>query len=336
MTETLDAIKIVLTIVIFLSAFTGVLTPRLFNPFGNKLSYANIMAAGVLVSGGFIHLLPDASDALKDAPLPKAAFNQPYPWSYLISSFTMLFLFIFERLLVHHLLHKKHQPKKQENIINHGHASNKPIMKAHHTDHHHGMAEQHAADGLELLQEKSYLSAIMLLLGLGLHSFLAGLAFGAAVNEIQVIIIGIAILSHKYLASFALGCSIYKSYIGKSLIASVGIAIFFSILTPSGIIIGWMLKFSGASAWVPDLFISIASGTFLYVAIFEIIVPEFSEEKKIERKTYNTMSINSESQNIPCNPDSCCKPEPYDYADILRICCLMTGYAIMSILAIWV
>ena len=343
-----QGVKIASTVLIFFSAFCGVLTPRLFNPFGNKMTYGNLLAAGVLISGGFVHLLSDASNSLEHSPLPKAAFNQPYPWAYFICALTLLGLFLFERILVHHCLANKHNNTNDNNNKSiqsslTTSSQRKPIMRSH-KNHHHGVPEQHTADTMELLQEKHYFSSIMLLLGLGLHSFLAGLALGASYKEKTVIVLTIGILSHKYLASFALGCSIYKSYIGKSLIFSVGIAIFFSILTPSGIIVGWAIHFNGNTQWIPDIFISIASGTFLYVAIFEIVVPEFSEESAIERKIYNTMSMSSINVNNnkdnkkndveTIDPD--CTKKQYDYADILKMSCLMVGFGIMSMLAIWV
>merc|ERR1740122_251387 len=78
-------------------------------------------------------------------------------------------------------------------------------------DHHHGELKAHAHDMLALYQSKNYLSAIALLLGLGIHSFLAGLALGASHVNSETLTLGIAILSHKYLASFALGCPLFKA-----------------------------------------------------------------------------------------------------------------------------
>ena len=51
--------KITLTILIFIFGMSGVLTPRLFNPFGRKISYLNLIACGVITSTALIHLLSD-------------------------------------------------------------------------------------------------------------------------------------------------------------------------------------------------------------------------------------------------------------------------------------
>ena len=68
----ITTLKIALTILIFLFGVFGILTPRLFNPFGSKISYANLIACGVIISAALVHLLSNASQNLLIAPLPKS------------------------------------------------------------------------------------------------------------------------------------------------------------------------------------------------------------------------------------------------------------------------
>ena len=63
-------LKLALSILILVSGICGVLTPRLFDPFGAKLSYANLVSCGIVLSAGLVHLLGDASESLRSAPLP--------------------------------------------------------------------------------------------------------------------------------------------------------------------------------------------------------------------------------------------------------------------------
>ena len=377
-----DAIKIVLTCLIFLFAMCGILTPRLFNPFGKKLSYANLIACGVIISAALVHLLSDASQTLYNAPLPKTNNGKPYPWSYFICGISFICLFSFERLLIHQLLHNhhhhghKHKHTHSHQIPDHHHTEKrlKKITKSNpvcneivtiehndehkekhsessslinneaHHDHHHGEMKEHTQDILSLLNDKNYFSAIVLLFGLGMHSILSGLAIGSTDNNSQIMALGIAVLSHKYLASFALGCPLYKSV--KSIKLTLFIAIFFSLLTPIGIIIGCLMNNSiQKNPWISDIFICIASGTFLYVSICEIIIPEFSEEKKIEKKIYQSFSTINYNKNTikhkeECMDKSCdtnnCKPKQNDHDDIKKILCVFIGFGIMSFLALYI
>ena len=78
MTFEVNAVKLTISVLIFISGLFGVLSPRLFNPFGTKISYANLISCGVLISAGLVHLLGDATEALNDSPLPKLEGGTDY------------------------------------------------------------------------------------------------------------------------------------------------------------------------------------------------------------------------------------------------------------------
>eukprot|EP01084_Bolivina_argentea_P152133 265431_1 len=117
--DDLRTLKITLTILIFLFAICGVLTPRLFNPFGSKISYANLLSCGVIIAAALVHLLSAASIGLMSSPLPKASGDEPYPWSYFFCGLSFISLFFFERLLIHHFLHQKHHHHHHKNHLHH-------------------------------------------------------------------------------------------------------------------------------------------------------------------------------------------------------------------------
>ena len=100
--------------------------------------------------------------------------------------------------------------------------------------------EDHGQDLVLLMKKKNHLAGFVLLLGLGLHSFLAGLGFGAVTDTADAVSLAIAILAHKYLAAFALGCPFYKS--GVPIIQHVMIGICFAVITPTGAAIGWAVS----------------------------------------------------------------------------------------------
>mmetsp|Transcript_16334 Transcript_16334/g.25124 ORF Transcript_16334/g.25124 Transcript_16334/m.25124 type:complete len:422 (-) Transcript_16334:93-1358(-) len=414
--ELLD-IKIALTVCIFFFGIAGGLTPRLFDPFGSKLSYANLISCGVLISAALVHLLSDASITLYFVLPPISSSNQKqFPWSYFVCGLSFILLFFFERLLIHQMLHHHHhhghthassqsqhahahygataaintnthdghehthekhahehghehvhahhphlngvtvatavkhdEPHHHHHHHHHHHENKEQLPKATtdsasllvpHHEHHHGVFKEHAEDMMSLLTQKNYFSAVVLLAGLGFHSVLSGLAMGATQSSTQLISLGVAILSHKYLAGFALGCPLAKSK--KSLKYTVFFIVFFALLTPMGIILGGVLQRSlMATPWIADIFVCVAAGTFLYISICEIMIPEFSEDKKIERKLYESMTNQNRSNVMSqCVDDSCdveqCEPKQNEFDDLKKMTSILLGFGLMSAMAIWV
>ena len=177
-------------------------------------------------------------------------------------------------------------------------------------------------------------SGLILFCGLGLHSVLAGLALGSSTVNQTIIALGIAILSHKYLAAFAIGCSMHKS--SMSLQKTMAIAVSFGSLTPIGIVVGLCIE-SHIDELSSHVLVSIAAGALLYAAICEVMIPQFSEERKRERTmfrdygtTHGQGAVDEKQSKVMC----AAKKE--DYKDALKLLCVFFGFGIMSMLALWV
>ena len=116
------------------------------------------------------------------------------------------------------------------------------------------------------------LTPYLLLLALTIHAVFEGFAIGLQTDYKEVLNLLMATLCHKWAASLTLGISFTKGSIEpKHAIAMIFI---FSISTPLGIGIGWIL--SETSEVLSGVFMAIAAGTFVYIAASEIIVEEFS------------------------------------------------------------
>ena len=207
--------------------------------------------------------------------------------------------------------------------------------------------EDHGQDLLFLMRRKNNLAGFVLLLGLGLHSFLAGIGFGASVDETQAVSLAIAILAHKYLAAFTLGCPFYKSGVPFKQHLMIGLC--FGSITPIGIAIGWSLS-AELESWVSDIFISIASGTFIYVAIIEILVPEFSDNRmkeklrvKTDRKveelnlgdTVGKRTMAGIKENV-ADKVSKTEEDRFMRLELMKGLSVFSGFMLMSLLALWV
>ena len=127
----------------------------------------------------------------------------------------------------------------------------------------------------------SFLTALFLGLALSLHSVLEGLALGAQQTIDASKDVLIAIAAHKGLAAYALGASLVDSQASASRFWKViGI---FSVASPIGILVGFGLSEVSKGIGAASLS-SLASGTFLYVAMMEIIPGELSNPEHIASK----------------------------------------------------
>jgi solute carrier family 39 (zinc transporter), member 1/2/3 len=125
----------------------------------------------------------------------------------------------------------------------------------------------------------------VLALVLSVHSLIAGMALGAESQLATSVALFIAIIAHKGVAAFALGVSLERGAVRRS--RSIGIVTLFSVMTPLGILAGAGLGalLSGAAEhWFEGTFDALAAGTFLYVAVVDIIGGEFSLRKDLWAK----------------------------------------------------
>jgi zinc transporter 1/2/3 len=132
----------------------------------------------------------------------------------------------------------------------------------------------------EIIAENKDKFPFILFLVLAVHSIIAGLSLGLESTILSGLVIFIAIIAHKGSASFALGVNLVKSNIHKR--QMIKTIVFFSIMTPLGIILGTILNHietNRVSIWFEAIFDSLAAGTFLYIAILEIIDEVFSHTK---------------------------------------------------------
>jgi solute carrier family 39 (zinc transporter), member 1/2/3 len=123
------------------------------------------------------------------------------------------------------------------------------------------------------------LAPYVLALVLSVHSIIAGIALGAESSAITSAALFIAIMAHKGVAGFALGVSLRRAHIVRP--HAVGLIAFFATMTPLGIAVGAILGalLSGRGAeWFEGIFDALAAGTFLYIAVIDIVESEFAKQ----------------------------------------------------------
>ena len=137
---------------------------------------------------------------------------------------------------------------------------------------------------------------------LSIHSIIAGMALGLETTLLSASAIFIAIIAHKGAAAFALGVTLKEN--GFSTKGHLFTIAFFSLMTPLGVILGTLFSqtMSGSNhAGLEALFDSLAAGTFLYIAIVDIIDDVFKQQSDSWRKVF----------------------------------LIITGFALMALIAVW-
>lgn len=149
--------------------------------------------------------------------------------------------------------------------------------------------------------ERSAGFAVLAVLILSIHSFFAGAALGLSQTFSVYIVILMAILAHKWAASFALAVQINKTTIKFR----TGLMLFgvFSLMVPLGILFGASIqsRLLGYPLLEP-IFTAFAAGTFLYLGTLHGL----NRAVMIER---------------------CCNLKRFNF--------VLLGFAIMAIVAIW-
>jgi len=258
------------------------------------LSLGSILAGGIFLGGGFIHLLPEAISLFS-----QTGIDFKIPMAELLAVFGFLTVFLVEKVIflrdknwnqgkvkpvelpTHEVQIESNIEIKEEERETNGEIVELEDVEIKETklieDDHKSEMSGHDHSHLILDPNSNSPLPYLLMVVLSIHSVIAGFALGVQNNIDYVYAIFFAILSHKWVESFALGVNLVKNKIPrKTLIKCI---ILYSFMVPCGIIVGLILSFgvTGQASDVIQAFVGgIASGTFIYVALVDILLVESS------------------------------------------------------------
>lgn len=235
-------IKLALLLVILVVGAAGAVLPILRRSTVHSerlLGFGNSFAAGVFLAAGLVHVLPDADETWN-------RLGWDYPMAFLLAALAFALMLLVEHVLLPESVHEEVHTLSSERFAS---------LPSHHHD---------------------ALPAYAVLTALSLHSLLEGLALGAQPALDRALVLSIAILAHKTASGFALGVSLARSHLERRV--TMRLAALFAVSTPLGGLIGATLGevFDGRlGAALEASLLSIAAGTFVYVATFDILRDEF-------------------------------------------------------------
>lgn len=106
--------------------------------------------------------------------------------------------------------------------------------------------------------------ALLAWLMLSIHSLVLGTALGFSNEYSLVIMLFLAIITHKWAESFAIAVQLSNSALSTK--KSIGFFLAFALMTPIGIFLGWYLGHGVETNSLFDpILIAVSAGTFLYL-----------------------------------------------------------------------
>ena len=177
------------------------------------------------------------------------------------------------------------------------------------TIHHHH--DDHIAEHLH----GSLVAALMLLVALSVHSFLAGLSVGIVDTADEIYSTAVAIVVHKVFAGYALGSTMAAGDL--SVVRCIVLATVFSLSTPTGILVGMGLSSFDEESFAVGIVQAMVAGTFLYVSIMEVATKEL------------LMCRHSDQEHLPV-------PLSIKQVEALKLLSMLAGFCGMAALALYI
>ena len=275
-------IKIIAALAILAIGIVGGIIPLLaarHHASRRFLSLGNALAGGIFLGAGFIHLLPEAAEALEDVV--------DYPLAALLAAFGVGVLLLVDRVLF----------------------ESTRVLGSEPTD-----------------EPRQPIYPVVLLLVLSIHSIIAGIALGLEPEVATSVLVMLGILFHKGSAAFALMVSAHSAGTGKTRLRVIlGV---FVLMTPLGILLGTVasnLLEDQAATLIEGCFMALAAGTFIYVAILDVIDAEMSRFDDRVARFVSSALMGEGDVAMPLR----------DRDRFLKFVLVIAGLASMAVLGIW-
>ena len=303
--------KILALISLFIISVTFALIPIKFSFFKTNMKLigiANSFSAGIFISVGLVHLLPESTEKLNN--FTKSSF----PFSFFISILGYSLILFIEKILfvkediderkeqsdigsdsrqISEYLHsfKDIETDKNEENFKNLFSKNGKITKF--VGNNSGKRSEdtlldHPFDNQPISSINNNndtiyhhsITSYILVIALSVHSIFEGIALGLQRTSIRLLYLFLAILCHKWVEALTIGINFNNSQLEYDTI--IKFILIFASMTPIGIILG--LIFAGTSDLIEGFFFAVSSGTFIYISASEVVIEEFSVSKYKKHK----------------------------------------------------
>ncbi|KAL5055290.1 hypothetical protein RYX36_035972 [Vicia faba] len=288
------SLKIIAIFAILVTSMIGVCLPLVsrsvpaLSPDGNLFVIVKCFAAGIILGTGFMHVLPDSFDMLWSDCLDEKPWHE-FPFSGLAAMFSAVVTMMVDSLATSYYSQKG---KKGVIIPAEGEGGEDQEMGAVHAGHHHHYEAKTDSDESKLLRYR--VVAMVLELGIVVHSVVIGLAMGSSNNTCSIKGLVAALCFHQMFEGMGLGgCILQAEY---KFVKKAIMVFFFSVTTPLGIALGIAMS-SSYKENSPKALITVgllngsSAGLLIYMALVDLLAADFMSKRmqgsiKLQLKSY--------------------------------------------------
>ncbi|KAL9247338.1 hypothetical protein vseg_020779 [Gypsophila vaccaria] len=275
--------KIAALVIILVSSALGVSLPILgknvpsLSPESNLFFLVKSFAAGVILSTGFIHVLPDAFESLTSPCLKENPWGK-FPFTGLAAMAGALGSLMIDAFATSH--YRKIHYGKTATVEDVGDHTGHVHLHTHGTHGHaHGEIPIVPEEGLSELDRLRYkVTSQVLEMGIVVHSVIIGISLGTSQSVDTIKPLMAALCFHQFFEGMGLGgCIAQASFKSAS---TMCMAMFFSLTTPVGIAIGLGItnvynENSPTALIVQGLLDAVAAGILIYMALVDLLAQDF-------------------------------------------------------------
>ncbi|XP_051126256.1 zinc transporter 5-like [Andrographis paniculata] len=231
-------------------------------------------AAGVILSTGFIHVLPDAFDSLTSPCIAGSPWGD-FPFAGFVAMLAAIGTLMVDTYATSYYRRRSRVKATSGDV-------EVPGVQVHtHATHAHSHGPLDLdVEGSELLRHR--VISQVLELGIIVHSVIIGIALGASESPKTIRPLIAALTFHQFFEGIGLGGCITQAKFNARTVAIM--ALFFAGTTPTGIAIGIGItnsysETSPTALIVQGLFNSASAGILIYMALVDLLSADFMSLK---------------------------------------------------------
>ncbi|GLU08640.1 hypothetical protein SLE2022_255400 [Rubroshorea leprosula] len=270
---------------ILLSSALGVSVPllgkkiQIFRPENNIFFLIKAFAAGVILSTGFVHILPDAYESLTSPCLRVKPWHD-FPFTGLVAMVSAMVTMMIDSFATsfYKISHfSKASPVNGDEEMRGEHEGHVHVHTHATHGHAHGSAIASHDSGLPDLVKYRIVSQV-LELGIVIHSVVIGISLGASQSAKTIKPLVAALTFHQFFEGMGLGGCISQAKFKSRAIAVM--VLFFSLTTPMGIGLGIGISRiyndnNSRALIVEGIFNSASAGILIYMALVDLLAADF-------------------------------------------------------------
>ncbi|KAM7499921.1 hypothetical protein LguiA_024335 [Lonicera macranthoides] len=249
-------------------------------------------AAGVILATGFIHVLPDAFESLTSPCLPEKPWGD-FPFTGFVAMLSAMGTLMVDTFATSYYNNSHFNKNNKTLAVNDSGSGGDVETEQEHEGHVH--VHSHATHGhahgsvpdlsaTELIRHR--VISQVLELGIIVHSVIIGVSLGASESPKTIRPLVAALTFHQFFEGMGLGGCISQAKFKSRAVTLM--AIFFSLTTPIGIVIGIGVtnaydENSKTALIVEGVFNAASAGILIYMALVDLLAADFMNPKMLNK-----------------------------------------------------